>query len=305
MFMAAVILLFIATIAPAESDLEQRLNDQYKGKTLILRGFYTGGLLRYDSGGRLIGPAEFDDWTLSGIVQIQNIQASRDHLKVGARRIRMGWPGGVFQQIHLPGEFEEDGRTSQILHIEAALDLSIPESAFSAMSRIFLSAHDEFSKLVPDYWRTCVEVALSGEDDQGFRGCRFSPEFAGVPGMNVHSNDQGDEPEEGESIRASALHPGSAVAQPTLASETEPKFSYEARAARYEANTRLDMIIDKNGHPQDPEITTPAGMGLDKRAVEAVSQWRFEPATKQGQPVNFEVRVQIEFHLYQGGQSTP
>jgi len=40
--------------AAAESALQRQLNDQYKGKTFVLRGFYPGNHLRYDSGGHAI-----------------------------------------------------------------------------------------------------------------------------------------------------------------------------------------------------------------------------------------------------------
>jgi len=37
---------------------------------------------------------------------------------------------------------------------------------------------------------------------------------------------------------------------------------------------------------------------LDAKAVEAVKQWSFEPATKKRVPVPVELDVQVDFHLY-------
>jgi TPR repeat protein len=42
-------------------------------------------------------------------------------------------------------------------------------------------------------------------------------------------------------------------------------------------------------------------MGLDEQAIEAVSNWRFEPATKDGTPVAVQINVEVNFHLF--GQS--
>jgi TonB family protein len=39
-------------------------------------------------------------------------------------------------------------------------------------------------------------------------------------------------------------------------------------------------------------------MGLDEKAIEAVSTWRFQPATHNGQPVAVEVNVEVSFRLY-------
>ena len=39
------------------------------------------------------------------------------------------------------------------------------------------------------------------------------------------------------------------------------------------------------------------GMGLDQKAMEAVKRWRFEPGTKNGQPVTVEATVDVNFRL--------
>jgi protein TonB len=37
---------------------------------------------------------------------------------------------------------------------------------------------------------------------------------------------------------------------------------------------------------------------LDKKAIEAVSRWRFTPAVKDGNPVPASVTVEVVFRLY-------
>ena len=39
-------------------------------------------------------------------------------------------------------------------------------------------------------------------------------------------------------------------------------------------------------------------MGLDEKAIEAVRQWKFEPARKGGQAVSVQINVEVEFRLY-------
>jgi TonB family protein len=39
------------------------------------------------------------------------------------------------------------------------------------------------------------------------------------------------------------------------------------------------------------------GAGLDQRAVDAVRQWRFGAARRQGSPVDVVVEVSVEFKL--------
>jgi TonB family protein len=40
------------------------------------------------------------------------------------------------------------------------------------------------------------------------------------------------------------------------------------------------------------------GMGLDEKAIEAVRQWKFEPAKLNGQSVPVQINVEVNFRLY-------
>jgi TPR repeat protein len=46
-------------------------------------------------------------------------------------------------------------------------------------------------------------------------------------------------------------------------------------------------------------------MGLDDKAMEAVRQWRFKPAMKDGEPVAVQINVETSFHLYAQGDKKP
>jgi len=38
--------------------------------------------------------------------------------------------------------------------------------------------------------------------------------------------------------------------------------------------------------------------GLDQKAVDAVKQWKFEPAMKNGEPVAVVINVEVNFKAY-------
>jgi TonB family protein len=39
-------------------------------------------------------------------------------------------------------------------------------------------------------------------------------------------------------------------------------------------------------------------MGLDENAMEGVKRWRFNPATRNGEPVAVEMKIEVSFNLY-------
>ena len=60
----------------------------------------------------------------------------------------------------------------------------------------------------------------------------------------------------------------------------------------------LSMPIGADGKPRDIRVQRGLGMGLDQKAMEAVKQWRFDPATKDGRPVAVQISVEVSFKLY-------
>jgi TonB family protein len=57
------------------------------------------------------------------------------------------------------------------------------------------------------------------------------------------------------------------------------------------------MIITKNGQPVDVTVERSLSPNLDAQAIKAVSQWRFSPATKDGDPVAVHMHVEVSFNL--------
>ncbi len=78
----------------------------------------------------------------------------------------------------------------------------------------------------------------------------------------------------------------------------EAEFSDKARRNHVEGTVLLSLLVNTDGIPTDIKVTRPLGSGLDEKAVEAVQQWRFHPAMKDGNPVAQTVSVEVSFHLY-------
>lgn len=79
--------------------------------------------------------------------------------------------------------------------------------------------------------------------------------------------------------------------------EPDPEYSEEARRAKFEGSVTLRVIVGADGHVKDARVQIPAGLGLDEKALEAAKRWVFEPATKDGKPVDFVVSIWVRFSL--------
>jgi protein TonB len=88
------------------------------------------------------------------------------------------------------------------------------------------------------------------------------------------------------------------VSDPTLIYSIEPEFSDEARKARYQGVVLVGLTVGADGLPKNAHILHALGMGLDEKAIEAVKQYRFKPAMKDGKPVPVTIAVEVNFHIY-------
>jgi TonB family protein len=88
------------------------------------------------------------------------------------------------------------------------------------------------------------------------------------------------------------------VSEPTLIYSIDPEFSDEARKARYQGAVLVGLTVGADGLPKNPKVLRALGMGLDEKAIEAVKQYRFKPATKDGKPVPVQIAIEVTFHIY-------
>jgi TonB family protein len=84
---------------------------------------------------------------------------------------------------------------------------------------------------------------------------------------------------------------------PHLISKTEPEYTEEARAAKYTGTVVLSVVIGTDGLAHNMKIIRGIGFGLNQRATDAVSQWKFAPGIKDGQPVPVMANIEVNFRL--------
>jgi periplasmic protein TonB len=105
-------------------------------------------------------------------------------------------------------------------------------------------------------------------------------------------------PGSGGGIGGGVFKVGGGISAPQPVSTPDPEYTEEARRAKSQGTCILWLIVDAEGHPRDIRVVRGLGFGLDTKAIEAVRQWRFQPARKDGKPVNVQISVAVGFRLY-------
>jgi periplasmic protein TonB len=102
----------------------------------------------------------------------------------------------------------------------------------------------------------------------------------------------------GGGIGGGAYRVGGGVSAPRALYSPDPEYSEEARKAKYQGVVVLWVVVGPDGKPHEIRVQRQLGMGLDEKAIEAVRQWQFEPAKKDGQAVAVQINVEVNFRLY-------
>jgi len=123
---------------------------------------------------------------------------------------------------------------------------------------------------------------IDGGDSEGCLGC------TGPIGSKGHGTDtSSDVP----------LVVGGAVTRPVILERVEPQYTETARRVRLEGTVIVQAVIDEQGRVTDVKVLKNLPMGLDQAAVDAVSRWRFQPATLHGRPVKVYYSLTVVFRV--------
>ena len=105
-------------------------------------------------------------------------------------------------------------------------------------------------------------------------------------------------PGRGGGIGGGVFHVGGGVSAPRPTFQPDPEYSEEARKAKYQGTVVLGLVVGPDGRPRDMKVLRSLGLGLDEKAIEAVKNWRFDPAMKDSKPVAVYISVEVDFRLY-------
>jgi protein TonB len=89
------------------------------------------------------------------------------------------------------------------------------------------------------------------------------------------------------------------MAEANLVHDVAPKYPTEAGRERIEGTVVLMAVIGKDGTVQDVRVQSGLSV-LAEAAIEAVKQWRYRPYLLNGEPVEVDSQITINFNLSKG-----
>jgi TonB family protein len=177
-------------------------------------------------------------------------------------------------------EKDREDVAKALRHMEVTIEIEMPSSRptaadiSSSIHAVFFMPGESMMEAVPEFWR------------KYFANLEGRPSNVPPPAEPVYRIAPG-----GTSA------PGTVTA-PKVTIDPDPEYSEQARKAKFQGTAVVSLVVDAAGAPRDIQIERPLGLGLDEKALAAISTWKFEPAQRDGKPVAVAIMVEVSFRLY-------
>jgi Gram-negative bacterial TonB protein C-terminal len=231
--------------------------------------------LRFNASGVLLGSSEEGTWTMSGIVHVENVEVKANLIRLSGKRevIVLRTEGGKLglQPIYLTKHLE--------VELEAANTIATLDDVRQTLGRVF---HEEnLGRKINEYWRGLVKI--TGVNPK-------SGQLTIEGGQDgIYGYLEGDHP---------VYFPTSQIVPPQLTHKEDAEYTRAAALKKTQGKVFIMVVVNEKGYPAIIHLLKDLGDDLDVQTLAATSQWRYRPATKDGQPVASVTRVNWEAVTY-------
>jgi TonB family protein len=279
---------------------------EFEGKTLILLHPLQADFQRYDAAGKVLKGGKDGSWTVFGGILIDRVTLAPDKLRFEGRRIFFLFTKQKLTLVEFTWrKHRTDAPFSPSMKVEIVLDKPIDsaEQALTVLNRVFAVKTQGFLESLPDFWREYLadhhfSYDASQKKEAEYRW-REEVDKKSTPVENV-------QPELTKDSKDSELHDRvvypigttSGVKAPRAKFTPEPAFSEIAKYEEFQGVVLVNVVVGSDGKVHRFRLLRPLGMGLDEISRSTLQTWRFQPATRNGQPVAVEMNIEIAFDLF-------
>ena len=264
-------------------NLDNVIRSEYPNRILTLRHSYGGERLHLYGDGTLVEDAPVGTWTTDAQIEVRDASIDGSMMTIRGRRIFEVYDSKSKEFVDAltliptyPEKLQKDiEKALRRRQVEIRIEMPPtpdPKEIPETLHAVFLAPGEPASGVAPVFYRDFYAATGGG-------GKRSDS-----PIGSLRTTSTGDKSGE--------------IKAPHVTLNPDPEYSEAARVIKYQGTTVIGLTVDANGSVRDPQILQPLGAGLDDKAIEAVSKWKFDPATKDGKPVPFTLAVQVDFHLY-------
>ena len=307
---------------------EDELRARYVGKLIFLRGSYLGDDLNFDMNGKVNGSPTVASFTLSGF-EVRKVKLSKHKLDIEADRYGLHYFGALPYEDETKS-FDQVKISKKPVHISIEREVIVipkvkkekkkkeptPQELAAAQSlktRDAAAAPGAAQPATP-----AATPAAAAETNEALAA--VSPAHSAMvmnkaldnifskdidQAMMSHLPDYWQEYFASKSQHrpfmpadASIKVVGDGVTPPQVLNSIDPSSNEFAQEFGIAGMEQLRTVVDSTGIPRQIVIARPIGFGLDEKAVEAVKNSHFRPATVNGQPVPVVVDLVVTFRIY-------
>lgn len=102
-----------------------------------------------------------------------------------------------------------------------------------------------------------------------------------------------------EGSKPSRLRLGGDVQAPKLLNKITPVYPASAKAAGISGTVILHAVVGMDGKPLTLRVMNQVDPDLARASVESVSQWRYRPTLLNGEPIEIDTTIMVNFSLQQ------
>jgi TonB family protein len=307
---------------------EDDLRARYVGKLIFLRGSYLGDDLQFDKDGKVNGSPTVASFTLSAF-EVRKIKLSKHKLDIEADRYGLHFLGALpYEDDTKP--FDKVKISKKPVHISIEREVIVipkvkkdkkkndPTPEQLAAAQTLKTRDAAATTTAPDAPKPAATPAATVETYQALAA--VSPEHSAMvmnkaldnifasdidprmmshlPGywqeyFNSKSEHRQFMPKDA-SIKAMA----DGMTPPKVLNSIDPSSNEYAQKYGIAGMELLRTVVDANGVPREMAIARPIGFGLDEKAVDAIKNSHFTPATVNGQPVPVVIDLVVTFRIY-------
>jgi TonB family protein len=303
---------------------EDALQARYVGKLIFLRGSYLGDDLNFDQNGKVDGSPAVGSFTLSAF-EVRKVKLSKHKLDIEADRYGLHFFGALpyeddpklFDQVKIskkPVHISIDRELIVVPKVKKDKKKSGPTPQEPAAAQTLKTRDDAAASSAPKPATSgataetnAALAAVSPAHSAMVMNKALDNIFAGDidQGMLSHLPSYWQEYFNSKSQHRQYMPADSSIkvvsdgmTPPKVLNSIDPSSNEYAQQYGIAGMELLRVVVDATGVPRQMAISRPIGFGLDEKAVDAVKNSHFRPATLNGQPVPVVIDLVVTFRIY-------